>query len=137
MPTESSRKCGDCTACCVIFEVPAVKKPQYEPCRHLCDKGCGIHFRRPEMCRAFRCMWLTGFGEESGRPDKSHRILSYYKSGSGNFAVLQIACMDGYRIGDAETRALLKEFMNTFGFTGAVASVTYDDGSYHTVRSVA
>lgn len=71
------RACGGCTACCRWFQVKEIGKPEKEWCVH-CDKGrgCRIYDHRSHACRAFRCAWREGFGEDGDRPDKSHCILT-------------------------------------------------------------
>jgi hypothetical protein len=49
------------------------------PCRELrsapAAPGCGIHTTRPGVCRAYRCLWLTGAFEDDDRPDRLGAIL--------------------------------------------------------------
>jgi hypothetical protein len=65
------RACGECTACCTLMAVPALRKPNRVACVHVRDQGCAIHAERPDDCRAFHCLWLRGAiaGGESARPD--------------------------------------------------------------------
>jgi Fe-S-cluster containining protein len=71
---DSLRPCGPCTACCTALGVEEIHKPNYAPCQHLCDKGCGIYEDRPGSCRSFECWWRAGMvGGE--RPDKSGIIV--------------------------------------------------------------
>ena len=64
------RDCGGCTACCSALAVPELDKPTYQPCRHLCERGCGIYATRPRACRDYRCLWLLGHLGEADRPDQ-------------------------------------------------------------------
>ncbi len=68
---ESSRACGDCTACCTVMAVIELRKPSRRACDHVGRDGCRIHDARPESCRAFNCAWLRGVvaGGEETRPD--------------------------------------------------------------------
>lgn len=75
----SSRTCGDCTACCRTHKVPEIKKETGQLCRFCSGKGCGIYSKRPRSCQDFKCQWLIGFGEEEDRPDKSGRVLDFRK----------------------------------------------------------
>jgi hypothetical protein len=77
--------CGTCTACCRVFEVPALKKPAGTWCTHCAiGKGCKIYEDRPQMCVEFECMWLMSQKRENRhehlppelRPDKSKVVLS-------------------------------------------------------------
>jgi hypothetical protein len=66
------RTCGECSACCVAFDVGALEKPAGVPCPHLrAEGGCGIYPRRPDSCRAFACAWLTNVTwPDEERPDR-------------------------------------------------------------------
>jgi hypothetical protein len=68
------RRCGPCTACCVVLkiDVPDLRKKARVPCRHLTASGCGIYATRPSVCREFLCGWRL-FEElgEDWRPDRS------------------------------------------------------------------
>lgn len=64
------RKCGTCTACCVIPAVPELAKPPGFTCLHCDGKGCLIYEQRPPSCRNFECAWLQGEMPEWMRPDK-------------------------------------------------------------------
>jgi Fe-S-cluster containining protein len=68
------RPCGECTACCTALGVEELHKPNYTPCRHLCDKGCGIYAERPGSCKTFECWWRVGM-VAGDRPDKSGIIV--------------------------------------------------------------
>lgn len=65
------RSCGDCKACCVAFPMPFLQKKAWEPCRHLVHYGCGNYLGRPQPCRDFQCLFLSGHleGDERRRPD--------------------------------------------------------------------
>lgn len=55
--------CGSCTACCTVLKIEEpLNKPAMEPCKHLCDKGCGIYADRPKVCQTFECLWLASQG---------------------------------------------------------------------------
>jgi hypothetical protein len=78
--TGSQRVCGACSLCCTLLRVDALAKLGGTPCRHQLvgnpEGGCGIHTRRPEICRGYRCLWLSGSLEESDRPDRLGAVLS-------------------------------------------------------------
>ena len=71
----TSRQCGDCTVCCTLLEVAALKKPMGIECAHACNKGCNTYNTRPSECRKFRCGWLSGVGASGQRPDKSGYMI--------------------------------------------------------------
>lgn len=78
-----SRECGPCHACCIATKIPALNKPPWYPCRHLCNSGCSIHPKvtddadaRPSICRDFSCMWRLGQMEERHRPDQLGLIFA-------------------------------------------------------------
>lgn len=64
------RPCDGCTVCCSVFGVEEISKQPWEACRHLNEKGCDIYATRPTHCRGFYCLWQTGMGSPSDRPDK-------------------------------------------------------------------
>lgn len=53
--------CRTCTLCCTLPEIRALEKPNYRPCRHIENQGCGIFGRpeRPSVCSAFQCAYLN------------------------------------------------------------------------------
>jgi hypothetical protein len=83
--SESERVCGPCSLCCTLLRVDALAKLGGTPCRHQLvgnpAGGCGIHERRPEICRGYRCLWLSGSLEESDRPDRLGAVLSLSTEG--------------------------------------------------------
>ena len=71
------RHCGACTECCSALAVAELEKPLWEPCKHLCPKGCGIYERKPDECTKFECFWLRGFfGGDEHRPDRLGLIFA-------------------------------------------------------------
>jgi hypothetical protein len=79
-PKASQRVCGSCSLCCTLLRVDALGKLGGTPCRHQRignpAGGCGIHASRPEICRGYRCLWLSGSLEDSDRPDQLGAVLS-------------------------------------------------------------
>lgn len=61
------RQCGACNLCCILINIPVLKKPAGVPCQHLAEVGCGIYEDRPGCCRAFECHWLI-------TPSMSHEL---------------------------------------------------------------
>src|SRR5436190_3068507 len=85
-------KCGECQACCMVLGVhdtPEGGKPCYTKCVHQIDTGCGIYSTRPQSCRNYWCMYLSGFltGGEEMRPDKLGVIIEQ-KVDDGGIPVL-------------------------------------------------
>ena len=64
-----NRSCGPCAACCSIFAVEVLSKPEYVRCSHRDSAGCTVYAERPEACRAYACLWLEGEFEVGQRPD--------------------------------------------------------------------
>jgi len=83
--TGPERVCGACSLCCTLLRVDALGKLGGTPCRHQrvgnLEGGCGIHARRPEVCRAYRCLWLSGSLEAEDRPDRLGAVLSLASEG--------------------------------------------------------
>jgi len=80
LPEGPERICGECSLCCTVLRVDALAKLGGTPCRHQQSGnpagGCGIHTRRPEICRGYRCLWLSGSLEDGDRPDRLGAVLS-------------------------------------------------------------
>lgn len=74
---QPDRRCGHCTACCTTHAVAAIGKPEFKRCEHLrgSTRGCGTYATRPDSCRDWACLWLTGVGVPSDRPDKLGVVL--------------------------------------------------------------
>lgn len=80
--TGNGNSCGSCTLCCKLTSVPEFNKPPGEWCRHCKPgRGCTIYDDRPESCRNFRCVWLTGGLPDDLRPDKCKVIFERLPSG--------------------------------------------------------
>src|SRR5262249_34032310 len=55
------RACGACSLCCTLLRVDELAKLGGVRCVHQrAEGGCAIHARRPEVCRRYRCLWLSG-----------------------------------------------------------------------------
>lgn len=64
-------RCGDCTVCCTLSNVPEVNKKPGEKCKHCVNKGCSIYDKRPQVCRDFECAYLQSNADNVNlRPDK-------------------------------------------------------------------
>jgi hypothetical protein len=66
-----------------VLRVDEIGKLGGEPCRHLDPDGagCGIHARRPAICRRYRCLWLQGAFEPADRPDRLGAVLDLLSQG--------------------------------------------------------
>ena len=73
------RSCGECTLCCTLLRVDELRKLGGTACAMLraapAPPGCGIYPRRPAICRAYACLWLTGALDEADRPDRLGAVL--------------------------------------------------------------
>jgi len=56
----STRRCGECTACCTVLGVEELEKPAYTPCSQICGAGCQVYKNRPTTCRTYSCAWKIG-----------------------------------------------------------------------------
>jgi hypothetical protein len=77
-----ARVCGPCSLCCTVLRVDELRKLAGTPCVHQrAEGGCGIYVRRPGICRAYRCLWLSGGLDESDRPDRLGAVLDLVSRG--------------------------------------------------------
>jgi len=67
----------------VVLRVDELGKLGGTPCRHLLPQagGCGIHSRRPGICRAYECLWLRGGFRQEDRPDRLGAVVDLDPSG--------------------------------------------------------
>ncbi len=74
----TERTCGECTACCTNLGVQEIQKPEFEQCRHVCERGCAIYPERPSACMGYECLWLLDaeIVDTDDRPDKLGVIFS-------------------------------------------------------------
>ena len=76
------RQCGACSLCCTVLRVDELSKLGGQDCAHQrAEGGCAIHARRPDICRAYHCLWLRGHFEESDRPDRLGAVLDFVNHG--------------------------------------------------------
>jgi len=152
--------CGECKACCTVLPIahgsnwPMPDKPAGTPCKHLCEKGCGI-WQQPEfpgLCKTYFCEWrdTRWLGEQPNlRPDKGGAIfqvhgdiLAVFETFKGGaYTPEVIAAVKKYNLkykGDAECLRVNVYFCGgitwTFGngiqFTNTQASWYYQDEPY-------
>jgi len=70
MELSINRECGKCTMCCLLTEVPELKKQVNIPCEFCSSNGCDKYSTRPESCKNFKCRWLKENWNINLRPDK-------------------------------------------------------------------
>jgi len=76
------RACGPCSLCCHVLRVDALRKLGGVDCVHQRGGGgCGIHPTRPQICRAYRCLWLGGGLRDDDRPDRLGAVLDLVTRG--------------------------------------------------------
>ena len=81
--SNSARTCGPCSLCCTVLRVDELGKLGGAHCVHQNRRGpgCSIHPRRPGICRAYRCLWLSGGLEGRDRPDRLGAVLDIVAEG--------------------------------------------------------
>ena len=76
------RSCGDCTLCCTVLRVDEIGKLGGEDCVHQqAHGGCAIYSTRPNVCRGYRCLWLSGGLGDADRPDRLGAVLDLLHPG--------------------------------------------------------
>lgn len=78
---EKPNRCGGCTLCCTLFEVPELNKKAMQDCIH-CDVnvGCKIWQNRPQVCRNFQCAYYQDDKSPIAlRPDKCGVVFEKIK----------------------------------------------------------
>jgi len=78
----AARECGECSLCCTLLRVDELSKLGGTPCVHQrTGGGCGVYARRPGVCRAYRCLWLSGGLRPEDRPDRLGALLDLVNRG--------------------------------------------------------
>lgn len=89
---EAPRACGSCSLCCHVLRVDEIGKLGGHSCLHQRESGgCGIHPTRPGVCRAYRCLWLSGGLREPDRPDRLGAVLDLVNEGAGAWLAIRQA----------------------------------------------
>ena len=80
---QTQRTCGECSLCCTVLRVDELGKLGGIACVHqdVAGAGCSIHPQRPGICRAYRCLWLSGGLEIADRPDRLGAVLDVVAQG--------------------------------------------------------
>jgi len=79
------RTCGECTLCCrgtLTVKIHEHKVFPGSPCPYITECGCGIYEdeSRPEVCGAYKCMWLMDENiPDWMRPDRVGFIMTLYE----------------------------------------------------------
>lgn len=90
--SEVTRSCGPCSLCCRVLRVDEIGKLGGARCLHQrAAGGCGIHPTRPAICRAYRCLWLSGGLREPDRPDRLGAVLDLVNEGAGPWLAVRQA----------------------------------------------
>jgi hypothetical protein len=83
MSAGAARGCGACSLCCTVLRVDELRKLGGIACVHQREAGgCGIYQTRPGICRAYRCLWLSGGLRDADRPDALGAVLDVVASGA-------------------------------------------------------
>lgn len=76
------RQCGECSLCCKLIEITEIGKPARQWCPDWDKgKGCTIYENRPDVCRNFSCLWLTGELPEKLSPRRTRVVAMWNKEG--------------------------------------------------------
>jgi hypothetical protein len=83
-PSGAERECGDCSLCCTLLRVDALRKLGGVDCVHqdVAGPGCAIHARRPGICRRYACLWRRGSLDVDDRPDRLGAVLDLVAHGA-------------------------------------------------------
>jgi hypothetical protein len=93
--------------CCSYLSISALDKKGFEHCRHcaLADPiqenvlqltgvsnngNCRIHDQKPQVCKAYNCLWVHGHGDDDDRPDKSKLLIDRLHQIEGAIEVKQL-----------------------------------------------
>ena len=93
----ASRSCGTCSLCCSVLRVDELHKRAGDDCIHQQgDRGCAIYADRPEICRAYQCLWRQGGLEEDERPDATGGIVDLETTGVGLRLGIRLRQLDAF-----------------------------------------
>lgn len=79
---KKERRCGACTECCTGSIIPTLNKPAHKRCdfERRDRPGCSCYESRPDECRTFKCLWLSGMGPDAHRPDRIGVFFTIYQT---------------------------------------------------------
>jgi hypothetical protein len=82
-PSGTARECGECSLCCTVLRVDALRKLGGVDCIHqdVAGPGCAIHEERPSICRRYACLWRRGSLGIDDRPDRLGAVLDLIAHG--------------------------------------------------------
>jgi uncharacterized protein len=73
------KACGECTLCCKVLDIVELAKPAgtlCSGCVRSVSGGCGIYATRPQVCRAYECLWKGDRAmSPQMRPDRVGTLL--------------------------------------------------------------
>lgn len=106
-PLPTPRPCDGCTACCVVLDVPDLRKPAHIACSKLGAGGCTIYADRPPICEGFLCLWAVGdpLLPDQARPDRSG-LLAFPGHSVGGLAIFVVELWEGAGEGPDVSRAV-------------------------------
>tara|TARA_A200000113_G_scaffold213128_1_gene215267 strand:+ start:385 stop:843 length:459 start_codon:yes stop_codon:yes gene_type:complete len=102
IPTES--RCGDCTVCCEIMgftgqwasadryneaDKLGVDYGAWNTCNKLCDTGCSIQNKKPQICDEFFCSYIEYDLEDHYRP-KDCGFVAHVQKWDGAVGILSM-----------------------------------------------
>ena len=95
------RTCGECTLCCKLLGVEELHKAAGAWCELVqIGKGCGDYEHRPQSCRDFECLWVSGQAHamtEEMRPDKIKAVFSATDDGTRCVIYIDPTTPDHYK----------------------------------------
>lgn len=77
--------------CCTVLRVDELRKLGGVSCAALGARGCTIYERRPQICRAYRCLWLQGRLDAGDRPDRLGAVLDLVHEGGAALLAIREA----------------------------------------------
>ena len=124
--TAAGRSCGACSLCCTVLRVDELSKLGGAPCVHQrATGGCAIHATRPDVCRAYRCLWLRGAFGEDDRPDELGAVVDFTPEGAGIRLTIEEA-IPGSFDASGRLRAIAAEYRGTMPVRVACAERVMD-----------
>jgi hypothetical protein len=85
--------------CCKVLHIAELAKPANQWCRHIArGGGCSIYDERFEICRGYRCLWLTdeGFGPD-WQPNHCKFIMHQVAGNKGIWVNVDITSPHAWR----------------------------------------